>query len=196
MIFNRKPTFDWLVVGLGNPGLQYENTRHNIGFAVMDALLEKCGATLNKNKFEALFGEGEINKNRVLLAKPQTYMNLSGKAVSAICNFYKIPYNRVIVMFDDISLPVGKIRVRPKGTHGGHNGIKDIIELAGTNEICRIKIGVGQKPNPEYDLKDWVLGHFSKEDAEALNLAKEKAVKAVYEIITRGVESAMNRYNG
>ncbi|MBQ2135841.1 MAG: aminoacyl-tRNA hydrolase [Clostridia bacterium] len=196
MFFKKKESaYDWLIVGLGNPGLQYEKTRHNAGFMVIDALAEKYGAGFPKRKYDALIGECKIGDNRVMLVKPQTFMNLSGKAVTAICSFYKIPYDKVIVMFDDVSLDVGKIRVRRKGSDGGHNGIKDIIQLSGTSDIPRIKIGVGKKPNAEYDLKDWVLGKFSKEDLDNFQKATESGVKAAEEIVKRGIDSAMNRYN-
>ena len=196
MFFKKKESaYDWLIVGLGNPGLQYEKTRHNAGFMVIDALAEKYGAGFPKRKYDALIGECKIGDNRIMLVKPQTFMNLSGKAVTAICSFYKIPYDKVIVMFDDVSLDVGKIRVRRKGSDGGHNGIKDIIQLSGTSDIPRIKIGVGKKPNAEYDLKDWVLGKFSKEDLDTFQKATEIGVKAAEEIIKRGIDSAMNRYN-
>ena len=196
MFFKKKESaYDWLIVGLGNPGLQYEKTRHNAGFMVIDALAEKYGAGFPKRKYDALIGECKIGDNRIMLVKPQTFMNLSGKAVTAICSFYKIPYDKVIVMFDDVSLDVGKIRVRRKGSDGGHNGIKDIIELSGTSDIPRIKIGVGKKPNAEYDLKDWVLGKFSKEDLDNFQKATESGVKAAEEIVKRGIDSAMNRYN-
>ena len=196
MFFKKKESaYDWLIVGLGNPGLQYEKTRHNAGFMVIDALAEKYGVGFPKRKYDALIGECKIGDNRIMLVKPQTFMNLSGKAVTAICSFYKIPYDKVIVMFDDVSLDVGKIRVRRKGSDGGHNGIKDIIQLSGTSDIPRIKIGVGKKPNAEYDLKDWVLGKFSKEDLDNFQKATEIGVKAAEEIVKRGIDSAMNRYN-
>ena len=196
MFFKKKESaYDWLIVGLGNPGLQYEKTRHNAGFMVIDALAEKYGVGFPKRKYDALIGECKIGDNRIMLVKPQTFMNLSGKAVTAICSFYKIPYDKVIVMFDDVSLDVGKIRVRRKGSDGGHNGIKDIIQLSGTSDIPRIKIGVGKKPNAEYDLKDWVLGKFSMEDLDNFQKATEIGVKAAEEIVKRGIDSAMNRYN-
>jgi len=196
MFFKKGPTYDWLIVGLGNPGIQYEKTRHNAGFMCIDALAEKNGAKIEKHKFDAIIGEARIGDRRVLLAKPQTFMNLSGKSVTAVSSFYKVPASSIIVMFDDISLSVGKIRVRRKGSHGGHNGIKDIIELMGTDDIMRIKIGVGEKPNPEYDLKDWVLGKLPSELLEDFSAALENTVKAAEEIIKRGIDSAMNKYNG
>lgn len=195
MIFN-KQTYDYAIFGLGNPGLQYENTRHNAGFMAIDKIAEKFEGNLNKHKFESVYGECHISNKRVLLVKPQTYMNLSGKSVVAITSFYKIPINNVIILFDDISLDVGKLRLRRKGSHGGHNGMKDIIELTGTDEIMRIKIGVGEKPNPDYDLKDWVLGKIPKELTENFDKALKKSVLAVEEITKRGIDSAMNKYNG
>jgi len=196
MFFKKGPTYDWLIVGLGNPGIQYEKTRHNAGFMCIDALAEKNGAKIEKHKFDAIIGEARIGDRRVLLAKPQTFMNLSGKSVTAIAKFYKIPYDKVLVIFDDISLDVGKIRVRRSGSDGGHNGIKDIIELSGTNNIPRIKVGVGKKPHPDYDLKDYVLGKFPESEKENLENAINKCIKAAEEIIKRGIDSAMNKYNG
>ena len=195
MIFKQKSTYDWLVVGLGNPGLQYEKTRHNIGFMAADLLSESENFSFSKNKFEALLGEFKLKDKRILVCKPQTFMNNSGRAVSKIASFYKIPTERIIVIFDDISLDVGKIRIRRKGSHGGHNGIKDIIELMGTEQLCRIKMGVGQKPHPEYDLVNWVLGKIPTAENESLKLALGKTVNAVKEIILCGVDSAMNKYN-
>ncbi len=194
MIF-KKPNFDFLVVGLGNPGLQYENTRHNAGFMVADRLMEKAGGDFNKHKMESVYGECQVGKARVLVMKPQTFMNNSGTAVSAVTHFYKIPTNKIIVVSDDISLPVGKIRIRRKGSHGGHNGLKDIFELLGNDDIMRVKIGVGEKPNPQYDLASWVLGKFPKEDLENLDTALKNGVSAIEEIIKRGIDSAMNKYS-
>lgn len=195
MIFGKNKADFWLVAGLGNPGLQYEKTRHNAGFMAADRIAEKYGVQFNKRKFDAVYGEFKIGENRVLLMKPQTYMNNSGSAVSGLVNFYKIPTDRIIIMFDDISLDVGKIRMRRKGSHGGHNGIKDIIELLGTDEIMRIKIGVGERQNRDYDLKDWVLGKIPSEQLPELDKALDKAAQAAKEIITGGIDSAMNKYN-
>lgn len=195
MIFGKNKADFWLVAGLGNPGLQYEKTRHNAGFMAADRIAEKYGVQFNKRKFDAVYGEFKIGENRVLLMKPQTYMNNSGSAVSGLVNFYKIPTDRIIIMFDDISLDVGKIRMRRKGSHGGHNGIKDIIELLGTDEIMRIKIGVGERQNRDYDLKDWVLGKIPSEQLTELDKALDKAAQAAKEIITGGIDSAMNKYN-
>ena len=196
MIFaGKKSSYDYLVVGLGNPGMAYEKTRHNAGFLAMDKITDKYSAELNKNKFEAKLGECRIDGKRILLCKPQTFMNNSGSAVSKIVSFYKIPTEGIIVLFDDISLDMGKIRIRRKGSAGGHNGIKDIIELLGTEDIMRIKIGVDKKPNPEYDLKDFVLGKIPKEKWEIFESALENTTKAVEEIITHGIDSAMNKYS-
>ena len=195
MIFKSKSAYDWMVVGLGNPGMQYENTRHNAGFKAMDELKNEYGFEFLKNKFEAKIGETAIAGNRVLVLKPQTFMNNSGRAVSAAASFYKIPTDKIIIVFDDTTLDVGKLRIRRKGTHGGHNGIKDIIELLGTDDILRIKIGVGLKPNPEYPLADWVLGKFRKDDEKPLSEALKNSVGAIEEIIARSVDSAMNKYN-
>lgn len=194
MIF-KKPTYDFLVVGLGNPGLQYEKTRHNVGFMSADLLMKKEGGEFTKHKMDSQFGECEIGKKRILVMKPQTFMNNSGTAVSAVSKFYKIPEDKIIIISDDISLDVGKIRIRRKGSHGGHNGLKDIFQLLGTDDIMRVKIGVGAKPHPDYDLADWVLGKFPKEDEKNLNTALENSVKAIEEIIKRGIDSAMNKYS-
>ncbi len=196
MLFKFKPSgFDYLVVGLGNPGVTYENTRHNAGFMAVDELQSDLNVTLNKHKFEAHYCDTKISGKRVIIAKPQTFMNNSGKAVSAISSFYKIPADRIIVIFDDISLPVGSIRIRRKGSAGGHNGIKDIIELLGTEDIMRIKVGIGGKPNPDYDLKDWVLGKLPESDARNMKSACKNAAAAVKEIIAFGIDSAMNKYS-
>lgn len=193
----RKSTsaFDMLIVGLGNPGMEYEGTRHNVGFAAMDALCEKYGASCNKMKFKAYIGEARIGDNRVLLCKPLTYMNLSGEAVAPVASFYKIPPEKILVMFDDISLDPGVIRLRRKGSAGGHNGIKDIILNLGTEDFPRIKIGIGAKPHPDFDLKDWVLGRFAGDDKEKIDAALDCTVKAVAEILSRGIDSAMNKYS-
>ena len=196
MIFKSdKSTYDFLIVGLGNPGAQYEHTRHNAGFMAADALAQKYSCEFKKSKFDAKFDEIKIGNARILLVKPQTYMNNSGSAVSAISKFYKIPTEKIIIMFDDISLDVGKIRIRRKGSAGGHNGIKDIIGLLGTEDIMRIKIGVGSKPNPEYDLKDWVLGKMPKELQNDMDSALKSCVGAVEEIVAKGIDSAMNKYS-
>lgn len=195
MIFKSKATYEWLVAGLGNPGLQYENTRHNAGFLAADKIAKDNNFSFDKNKFEALLGECNIGGKRILIIKPQTYMNNSGRAIQKISAFYKIPTERIIIMHDDVSLDVGKIRMRRKGSHGGQNGMRDIIELLGTDNIMRVKIGVGQKPNPQYDLASWVLGKFPKENQKELEDSLDKVSRSVEEIITRGIDSAMNKYN-
>lgn len=195
MLFSKNSTYDWLIVGLGNPGMQYENTRHNIGFMAADGFMKAHGGEFNKTKMQSVFGECKVGQKRILVVKPQTYMNNSGQAVSAIVKFYKIPLERIIVVCDDINLDVGKIRIRRKGSDGGQKGIRDIIELLGTDNICRIKLGVGKKPHPEYDLADWVLSKFPKEQHENLEVALAKTVDALAEIITKGTDSAMNRFN-
>ncbi len=195
MIFKTKSTDTWLVVGLGNPGLQYEKTRHNVGFMAADLFSQKEGFSFNKNKMDAVLGETKIGNQRVLVAKPQTYMNCSGKAVTKIASFYKIPTDKIIIIHDDISLDVGKIRMRRKGSDGGQKGMRDIIELMGTDNIMRIKIGVGAKPHPDYDLKDWVLGKFPKSQQNDLEKALENSTLALKEIMQNGIDSAMNKYN-
>lgn len=196
MIFGKqKSAYDFMVVGLGNPGLAYEKTRHNAGFMAADRLAEKFGADFNKTKFQSKFGECKIGDKRVLVVKPQTYMNNSGSAVSEIVSFYKIPYEKIIVMFDDISLDIGNIRIRRKGSAGGHNGIKDIIECLGREDIARIKIGVDKKPHPDYDLKDFVLSNIPKEKWESFETALQNTSKAVEEIVKKGIDSAMNKFS-
>lgn len=196
MFFKKKDADIWLIAGLGNPGLQYEKTRHNAGFMAADKIAEKYGVQFTKRKFDSIYGEFTLGKTKVLLLKPQTYMNNSGSAISAAAKFYKIPTDRIIIMFDDISLDVGKLRMRRKGSHGGHNGIKDIIELMGTDEIMRIKIGVGERTNRDYDLKDWVLGKIPAEVLPEFEKALDRAADAAAEIIQNGIDSAMNKYNG
>ena len=196
MFFKKKDADIWLIAGLGNPGFQYEKTRHNAGFMAADKIAEKYGVQFTKHKFDSVYGEFTLGKTRVLLLKPQTYMNNSGSAISAAAKFYKIPTDRIIIMFDDISLDVGKLRMRRKGSHGGHNGIKDIIELMGTDEIMRIKIGVGERTSRDYDLKDWVLGKIPAEALPEFEKALDRAADAAAEIIQNGIDSAMNRYNG
>ncbi len=184
----------FLVVGLGNPGSQYEQTKHNIGFHVIDKLAEKYGICVNQLKFRAMVGEGEIKGRRVMLMKPLTYMNLSGEAVREAVNFYKIPQDRFVVIFDDTSLPLSHVRIREKGSHGGHNGIRNIIDQMGTDEFWRIKVGIGEKPNG-WDLADYVLAKFGKDDLPLALMGEEKAAEAVELILSRGIQDAMNRIN-
>lgn len=187
---------DWLVVGLGNPGKKYENNRHNTGFRVMDALCSKHNVRCDRAKFHALTGEAVLGGHRCLLMKPQTFMNASGDAVAEAADFYKIPPEHVLVIFDDISLPVGALRIRPKGSAGGQNGVKSIINMMGSEQFPRIKVGVGAKPHPDYDLADWVLSNVTEEELPAMNDAVERAVLAVSELIANGVPAATQKYNG
>ncbi|MBR5011081.1 MAG: aminoacyl-tRNA hydrolase [Clostridia bacterium] len=188
-------SYDFMIVGLGNPGKEYEGTRHNAGFIAADAIISSLGGSGEKLKSKALICECKADNKRILVVKPQTYMNLSGQAVRDVAKFYKIPNDKIIVIFDDISLDVGKIRIRRNGSHGGHNGMKNISECMSTNDIMRIKIGVGKKPHPEYDLKDWVLSRFKNDEKASLEAATEKTVLAVREIINFGIDRAMNKYN-
>ena len=186
----------FVILGIGNPGKQYDGTRHNIGFIAMDYMSEKYGIKINKIKHKSLIGEGAIAGEKVILVKPQTYVNLSGEALREICAYYKIPVSKVIIIHDDVSLDCGRLRIREKGSDGGHNGLKSIIYQLRSDEFTRIKIGVGNKP-PEYDLADWVLGHFSKEEISHLSKLVDCVVEeAVPEIIRNGAQSAMNKFNG
>lgn len=187
---------EWLVVGLGNPGKKYENTRHNTGFLVMDTLCREHGVSCDRSRFRALTGEAVLGGKRVLLLKPQTFMNLSGEAVREAAAFYKIPPERVLVIFDDISLPVGTLRIRAKGSAGGQNGVKNIIAQLGSEQFPRIKVGIGGKPHPDYDLADWVLSSFRPEEQESMQDAAKRAAAAVSELIEHGVPSAVQKYNG
>jgi PTH1 family peptidyl-tRNA hydrolase len=188
-------TYDYIVVGLGNPGKEYEKTRHNIGFRAIDLLCENLGVECKKSKFKSLIGEGKIAQSRVLIMKPQTFMNLSGQAVLEAMSFYKLTPEKVIVIFDDITLDVGRLRIRAKGSDGGHRGMRNIIELSGSDAFPRIKLGVGQKPHPDYDTKDWVLSKFSSEDEKILSDSTKNAAEAVKCIITKDISTAMNRFN-
>ena len=198
MLFKKKENLssavEYIVVGLGNSGREYENTRHNAGFITIDILAEKIGVKIDRIKYKSLCATCTINKKKVLLMKPSTYMNRSGLAVTEAMNFYKIPPEKVIVIFDDISLDVGKLRIRRKGSDGGHNGIKNIIYLSGSDKFPRIKIGVGSKPD-KWDLADWVLSSFSSDEYNNLTIAAEKAVSAVELIINDEIDKAMNLFN-
>ena len=184
-----------LVVGLGNPGDKYAKTRHNVGFIAMDYLADKLKIKINRSKFKALVGDTEIAGKRVLLMKPQTFMNNSGEAVREAVDFYKIPVSNVIVIYDDISLNPGKMRIRMKGSDGGHNGIKSIIYHLDSNEFPRIKIGVGAKPNPEYDLADWVLGNIAKEDQEPTSKCIENTYECIELMLKNKADEAMGKFN-
>lgn len=183
----------FLIVGLGNPGSQYENTRHNIGFKVIDNIAKEYNIEINRQKFKGVYGEGFINGEKVILLKPTTYMNLSGESVREVVDFYKLACDDIVVIYDDISLDVGRIRLREKGSAGGHNGIKSIISHLGTDVFPRIKVGVGQ---PNVDLVNYVLGKFTDEEMEVLSESIDASTKAVSEIIKDDIKSAMNKFNG
>lgn len=184
-----------LIAGLGNPGREYDNTRHNIGFKTIDSLADKYGIEVSDKKHKGLVGKGIIGANKVILVKPQTYMNASGECLREVCDYYKIdPETEVIVIYDDITLDVGSIRVRPKGSAGGHNGMKSIIAHLGTEGFSRIRVGIGEKPS-RMDLADWVLGHFPESDKENLRVAMEKAEEALLLLMEDEVDEAMNRFN-
>ena len=186
---------EYIIVGLGNPGKQYENTRHNAGFMAIERLAEKENCKINKIRFKSTTGECTINGHRCLLMKPSTFMNLSGQAVVEAMNFYKIPPENVIIMFDDISLDVGRIRIRRNGSDGGQNGMKNIIYLSGSDKFPRVKIGIGKKPHPDYDLKDWVLSRFSKEDMKTLNEVLDNAAESAALIVQDKTDLAMQKFN-
>jgi PTH1 family peptidyl-tRNA hydrolase len=188
-------TISWIIAGLGNPGAKYDGSRHNVGFLALDLLAQELGVKVNRSRFKSLYGEGVIAGQRVLLLKPQTFMNLSGEATRDAAAWYKLPPERLIVISDDISLPPGRIRVRSKGSAGGHNGLKSIIYQHSSDNFPRVKIGVGSPENPGYDMKDWVLGGFSRADGIAVTDAIRRAAGAVREIVENGVQSAMNIYN-
>lgn len=186
---------EFLIVGLGNPGKKYENTRHNAGFMAIDALSSKCNITVDRIKFKGMCGEGILAQKKVLLLKPSTFMNLSGESVQEAMNFYKIPPEKVLIIYDDISLDPGKLRIRRKGSDGGHNGIKNIIYLSGSDAFPRIKIGVGKKPNPNWDLADWVLSHFTENEQKELLNACMNSADAAELIVSGKIDEAMNRFN-
>lgn len=186
----------YIIVGLGNPTMQYAGTRHNIGFDVVTHLSDKYGISLNQKKHKAIYGSGVIEGNKVVLAQPQTYMNLSGESVRELVDFYKIDVEEeLIVIYDDISLDVGQLRLRKKGSAGGHNGIKNIISHLGTQVFQRIKVGVGAKPEG-WDLADYVLGHFSREEEKEVREGLSKAADSCLAIMNEGMDAAMNQYNG
>ena len=195
-MFRKEEQPAWLIVGLGNPGREYERTRHNAGFRGIDRLAEKLGCKIDKVKFQGLYGQASYNGGKVYLLKPQTYMNLSGRSVVQLSAFFKIPPQRIIVLFDDISLEPGRLRVRADGSAGGHNGIKSIIQEVGSQAFPRVKIGVGAKPHPEFELADWVLSAFSASEEKALVPALDRAADAALSIIDRGVPETANRFNG
>lgn len=188
-------TYDYMIVGLGNPGKKYEFTRHNAGFLCVDLYAQEHGFKIDRLKFKSLIGETRIGSKRCLFIKPQTFMNLSGEAVREAAAFYKIPPERIIVIFDDISLDVGKMRIRRKGSDGGHNGIKNIIFHLSSDQFPRIKIGIGAKPHPDYDLADWVTSPFSKEELKTLREVCENAGDAIELMTEDKIEEAMSRFS-
>ena len=186
----------WLIVGLGNPGREYEKTRHNAGFRAIDMLADDLGCKIDRMKYQGLYGQTTYNGKKLMLLKPQTYMNLSGKSVLQLSAYFNIPPQRIIVMFDDISLAPGRLRVRADGSAGGHNGIKSIIAEVGSQAFPRVKIGVGAKPHPDFELADWVLSTFSAQEEKALANSLKWAGEAALSIMDRGVPETANRYNG
>lgn len=195
-MFSKSSGESWLIVGLGNPGTEYQRTRHNTGFRCLDILAEKLSCKVDKLKFQGLYGQVSWNERKLFLLKPQTYMNLSGRSVLQLSAYFHIPPQRIIVLFDDISLPAGRLRVRGDGSAGGHNGIKSIISELGSQDFPRVKIGVGAKPNPDYDLADWVLSSFSAQEEKALAVSLKNGAEAALAIIEYGVGEAANRFNG
>ncbi|HHX63052.1 MAG TPA: aminoacyl-tRNA hydrolase [Epulopiscium sp.] len=183
-----------LIIGLGNPGKEYTKTRHNIGFEAVDALADNYNININKSKFKALYGEGKVGNEKVVLVKPQTYMNLSGESVKAFATWYKIKEKDILIIYDDVSLPPGKLRIRIKGSAGGHNGIKSIIQHLGTNEFERLKVGIGEKPQG-WNLADYVLSRFTNAELKSIEQTMEDIVGATTLIIEKGIQDAMNKYN-
>lgn len=195
MFFQKPSSVEFLIVGLGNPGAKYAGTRHNAGFDALDWAARRWGIRVDRARFDALTGTGEAAGHKVLLLKPQTFMNLSGQAVGKAAAFYKVPAQNVIVLFDDISLAPGRLRLRKAGSAGGHNGVKSIISQIG-QEFPRVKIGVGAKPHPDYDLADWVLSRFTAQERKSLDPAIDRAAEAVETVLKEGIERAASRYNG
>ena len=186
---------EYIIAGLGNPGMEYDGTRHNAGFAVIDALAKELGEDVNRLKFKGKTAEVTVGGVRCLLLKPTTYMNNSGESIVQALEFYKIPVENLIVVCDDISLDPGKLRIRRKGSHGGHNGLRSICELTGSDNYPRIKIGVGKKPHPDYDLAKWVLGKFGKEDSEKMKASAENAADCIKLMVQGKTDEAMNKFN-
>ena len=196
-LFNKNKTsgVSWLIVGLGNLGEEYEGTRHNAGFEVVDLLAGELGVKVQRLKFKALTAAAEVGGQKVLLMKPTTYMNLSGEAVEQAASFYKVPPERILVISDEVALPPGKLRIRASGSAGGHNGLKNIIAHIHSEQFPRIRVGVGNKPHPDYDMADWVLGRPVGEDRKAMDEAEKKAAEAVEVILEKGISTAMGRFN-
>ena len=195
MFFQKKAPVSWLIVGLGNPGDKYEGTRHNVGFMVADELGERGRFPIQRLKYKALTSTAAIGGQGALVMKPTTYMNLSGEAVGEAARFYKLPPDHVLVFSDDVDLPLGRLRIRTGGSAGGHNGLKSIIQHLGTDQFPRIKLGVGGKPHPDYDMADWVLGRLQGEDRKILDEAAKRAADAAACFLKDGPQKAMNRYN-
>ena len=195
MFSSRSGGISWLVVCLGNPGLRYEGTRHNAGFMTADAFAKAHRLEINRARFHALTAQCELGGEKLLLMKPQTFMNLSGEAAGEAARFYKIPPERVLVVSDEVSLPIGKLRIRTKGSAGGHNGLKSLIACLGSDAFPRIRLGVGAPPHPDYDMADWVLSSFQNQDAVDMQKATERAAQAVECYILQGPDKAMNKYN-
>ncbi len=196
MLFRSSSDSDYLVVGLGNPGSKYWNTRHNVGYAALDALASSLGVQVDRVKFQGLTAQTTLEGHKLILLKPTTYMNLSGQSVQAAAKFYKIPPERIVILSDDISLEPGRLRVRKGGSAGGHNGLKSIIASLGSQDFPRVKIGVGAKPHPDYDLADWVLGVFPLDQRKAMEETYARAAEAAKVLILQGPEAAANRFNG
>ena len=194
-MFLKQSSDSWLIVGLGNPGREYEKTRHNTGFRAMDILAEKLNAKVDRLKFQGLYTQVNYSGKKLFLLKPQTYMNLSGRSVLQLSAYFGIPPQRIIVMFDDISLEPGRLRVRAEGSAGGHNGIKNIIAHLGTDVFPRVKVGVGAPSHPDYDMVDWVIGSFSAQEKKIVDEALDRALDAAECIISRGMTEAQNRFN-
>ena len=195
MLFQRS-NYDWMIVGLGNPGQQYASTRHNTGFMTLDLLAQRLQVKVSKERFQAQTAQAVYDGQKLLLVKPQTYMNASGLSVEPAAHYYKLPPERIIVLFDDISLPVGKLRIRKSGSAGGHNGLKSLISSLGSDQFPRVKIGVGAKPHPDYDLADWVLSTVSKTEWPDYQEAMSHAGDAALCIVKNGCEKAAAEYNG
>lgn len=195
-MLNKSSNESWLIVGLGNPGTEYQRTRHNCGFRALDMLAEQLGCKVDRLKFQGLYTQVNYGGRKLFLLKPQTYMNLSGRSVLQLSAYFGIPPQRIIVMFDDVSLEPGRLRVRAEGSAGGHNGIKSIIQELGSQAFPRVKIGVGAKPNPDFDLADWVLSTFSASEEKALAVSLKNAAEAALTIVDHGVPEAANRFNG
>lgn len=196
MFFHRSGGgISWLLVGLGNPGNQYAATRHNMGFMALDRLADREGFRFNKLRFRAWTGQWKVGDQQVLVMKPQTYMNLSGESVGEAARFYKVPADHVLVISDDVSLPVGKLRIRKSGSAGGHNGLKNIIQHLGTDAFPRIKVGVGMPDHPDHEMIDWVIGKPQGEEAKTLRAALDRAADAALSVIDEGPDRAMNKFN-